>query len=112
MAAEQARLIKEEMSEHEAEQHEWPVQLSEDEWQDKLTPFQYQVLRQKGTERAFTGEYDKLYEEGTYYSAATGQPLFSSETKFNSGTGWPSVPYQKSRSSCREYTHARDGRHR
>ena len=47
-------------------------------------------MREKGTERAFSGALDKVYEEGTFYSAATGQPLFSSEAKFNSGTGWPS----------------------
>jgi methionine-R-sulfoxide reductase len=68
----------------------YPIEMSEQEWKDRLTDFQYHVLRQKGTERAFSGEYDKFYEEGIYYSAATGQPLFSSETKFNSGTGWPS----------------------
>lgn len=69
---------------------DYPIELSDEEWRQHLTPFQYKVLRQKGTERAFTGEYDKVYEEGTFYSAATGQPLFSSEAKFNSGTGWPS----------------------
>ncbi len=69
---------------------EYPIHLSDSEWRGRLTPFQYHVLREKGTERAFTGEYDKLYQEGTYYSAATGQPLFSSKAKFNSGTGWPS----------------------
>lgn len=69
---------------------QYPIELSGTEWKGRLTPFQYHVLREKGTERAFTGEYDKVYEEGTYYSAATGQPLFSSKSKFNSGTGWPS----------------------
>ncbi len=69
---------------------EYPVILSENEWKERLTPFQYHILREKGTERAFTGKYDKFYEEGIYYSAATGQPLFSSKAKFNSGTGWPS----------------------
>ncbi len=69
---------------------EYPVEFSENGWKGRLTPFQYHVLREKGTERAFTGEYDKVYEKGTYYSAATGQPLFSSKSKFNSRTGWPS----------------------
>jgi len=69
---------------------EYPVILSENEWKERLTPFQYYILREKGTERAFTGKYDKFYEEGIYYSAATGQPLFNSKAKFNSGTGWPS----------------------
>ena len=71
-------------------QPEYPISLSEEEWKARLTPFQYTVLREQDTERAFTGEYDKVYEEGTYYSAATGQPLFSSEAKYSSGTGWPS----------------------
>lgn len=69
---------------------EYPIVLSEEQWQRRLGAFEYQVLRQKATERAFTGKLDKVYEEGTFYSAATGQPLFSSETKFDSGTGWPS----------------------
>jgi peptide-methionine (R)-S-oxide reductase len=68
----------------------YPIELSVNEWKSRLTPIQYHVLREKGTERAFTGEYDKVYEEGTYYSAATGQPLFTSNSKFNSRTGWPS----------------------
>jgi len=66
------------------------IVLSEAKWMERLTPFQYKILREKGTERAFSGKYDKVYEAGTYYSAATGQPLFSSDAKFNSGTGWPS----------------------
>lgn len=66
------------------------MQLSEKEWKEKLTPAQYHILREKGTERAGTGRYDHFYDKGTYYSAASLQPLFSSETKFNSGTGWPS----------------------
>jgi len=68
----------------------YPIHLSEAEWKAKLTHEQYYILREEGTERAFTGKYDHFYEEGTYYSAATLQPLFSSEAKFSSGTGWPS----------------------
>ena len=68
----------------------YPMQLTEAEWKSRLTPQQFEILRQEGTERAFTGKYDHFYEKGTYYSAATLQPLFSSEAKFNSGTGWPS----------------------
>ncbi len=68
----------------------FPIQLSDAEWKSKLSDDQYYILRKQGTERAFTGKYDHFYEKGTYYSAATLQPLFSSETKFNSGTGWPS----------------------
>ncbi len=63
---------------------------SDDEWKEKLTNNQYYILRKKGTERAGTGKYDHFYKKGTYYSAASLQPLFSSDTKFDSGTGWPS----------------------
>lgn len=68
----------------------YPMKLTDAEWKQKLTPEQYYILRQAGTEKAFTGKYDHFYEKGTYYSAASLQPLFSSTTKFNSGTGWPS----------------------
>lgn len=68
----------------------FPMQLTEQQWKQRLTPEQYYILREKGTEAAFSGKYDHFYEKGTYYSAASLQPLFSSETKFNSHTGWPS----------------------
>ena len=68
----------------------YPIKLTDAEWKARLTPEQYYILRQEGTERAGTGKYDHFYEKGTYYSAATLQPLFSSEAKFDSGTGWPS----------------------
>jgi peptide-methionine (R)-S-oxide reductase len=68
----------------------YQIKFSDAEWKERLTPAQYHILRQRGTERAGTGKYDHFYEKGTYYSAASLQPLFSSETKFNSGTGWPS----------------------
>lgn len=68
----------------------FPVSLSEEEWRNRLGDFEYHVLREKGTERAFTGPLYNNKQKGTYYSAATGQPLFTSETKFESGTGWPS----------------------
>ena len=68
----------------------FPMKMTDTAWKARLTPMQYYILRQAGTERAFSGKYDHFYEKGTYYSAATLQPLFSSETKFNSGTGWPS----------------------
>lgn len=69
---------------------EYEIQLTEEEWRKILTPDQYYVLREQGTERAFTGKLNKFYEKGTYYSAASLQPVFSSETKYNSYSGWPS----------------------
>ena len=68
----------------------YPMQLTEAEWKNRLTPTQYHILREEGTERAGSGKYDHFYKKGTYYSAASLQPLFSSKTKFDSGTGWPS----------------------
>jgi peptide-methionine (R)-S-oxide reductase len=63
---------------------------SEDEWRRELTPEQYHILREKGTERAFTGEYAHSKEKGVYRCAACGEELFSSDTKYDSGSGWPS----------------------
>jgi peptide-methionine (R)-S-oxide reductase len=68
----------------------WKVKKSDAEWKKVLTPEQYHVLREKGTERAFTGDYDKAKEKGIYVCAACGNPLFDSDTKYDSGTGWPS----------------------
>ncbi len=66
------------------------IVLSEEEWKAKLTPEQYYVCREKGTERAFTGSFYNNKEEGAYNCVACGHPLFESDTKFDSGTGWPS----------------------
>ena len=60
-----------------------------DIWKEKLSDMQYYVLREKGTERAFTGEYDGHFEEGTYVCAGCGNKIFESETKYRSGCGWP-----------------------
>ena len=66
------------------------VMKSEAEWKAELTPTQYAVLRQAATERPFTGEYVNTKTPGVYTCAACGQPLFASDTKFDSGSGWPS----------------------
>ena len=63
---------------------------SDDEWRRQLTPEQFAVCRKQGTERAFSGALWNNHETGTYHCAACGAPLFGSETKFESGTGWPS----------------------
>jgi len=66
------------------------VDKSEEDWRKSLTPMQYHILRDKGTERAFTGRYWNHKEDGTYTCAGCGQELFNSDTKFESGSGWPS----------------------
>ena len=66
------------------------VQLSEEEWKKRLDPKQYHVIREKGTEPAFTGKHIDNHERGMYVCAGCGTELFSSDTKFESGTGWPS----------------------
>lgn len=73
---------------HRTESTELPK--NDAEWKERLTPEQFRVARQKGTERAFTGEYWDCKAPGEYRCVACGQPLFDSSTKFDSGTGWPS----------------------
>ena len=72
------------------EEKKYKISKTDDEWKKILTREQFYILRKQGTERAFTGEYWNNKKKGIYYSAATGQPLFSSEHKYKSGTGWPS----------------------
>ncbi|MBD2440372.1 peptide-methionine (R)-S-oxide reductase MsrB [Nostoc sp. FACHB-110] len=69
---------------------EFEITKSEEEWRKTLTPEQFSVLRKHGTERAFTSPLDKEYAQGVYECAGCGLPLFTSDAKFNSGTGWPS----------------------
>jgi peptide-methionine (R)-S-oxide reductase len=66
------------------------IQKSEEEWKKELTPEQYHVMREKGTERPFSGEYESFWENGVYKCGACGEPLFESESKFDAGCGWPS----------------------
>jgi peptide-methionine (R)-S-oxide reductase len=76
---------------------------SDEEWSKELTPEQFKILRQKGTERAFTGRYWNSHEKGLYVCAGCGNPLFRSETKFDSGTGWPSFWTPASREAVAEH---------
>lgn len=69
---------------------DYEVQKTEEEWKQALTPLQYNILREKGTERAFTGKYYNHYEKGTYYCAGCNAELFQSEMKYESHCGWPS----------------------
>jgi len=80
------------------------ITKSEEEWRKQLSPEQYQVTRQAGTEPAFTGKYWKSKDKGMYTCVCCGAPLFRSETKFDSGTGWPSFYQPVDRSAVAEHT--------
>lgn len=71
-------------------QHKFELVKTDEEWKNELTPEEYRVLREKGTERAFTGKFNVHKEEGVYTCAACGNELFSSDSKYDSGSGWPS----------------------
>ena len=78
--------------------------LTDAEWREKLTPEQYRILREHGTERAFTGKYEKNKAEGEYVCAACGQPLFESEDKYDSRSGWPSFTRPAEPNAVEEHT--------
>ena len=82
----------------------YAVEKTNEEWKKQLTPEQYKVTREAGTERAFTGAYWNNHEKGTYYCVCCGNPLFSSDTKFESGTGWPSFYQPLEKSSVEEHS--------
>lgn len=90
VAATSTALISQRGAASDAAKRAFPVEKSDDEWRKVLTKEQYYVLREHGTERAFTSPLDKIYSAGDYQCAGCGAPLFTSDTKFNSGTGWPS----------------------
>ena len=69
---------------------DWKVAKTNEEWKQMLTPEQYRITREKGTERAFTGKYSDCHDPGVYRCVCCGAPLFDSETKYDSGSGWPS----------------------
>jgi peptide-methionine (R)-S-oxide reductase len=73
-----------------ASEKEFAVKKTDGEWRELLTPEQFHVLREHGTERAGTSPLDKVYDKGNYVCSGCGQTLFTSDTKYNSGTGWPS----------------------
>lgn len=85
------------------------VELSEEEWRERLTPDQYSVLREAGTERAFTGEYDANKADGEYHCAGCGQLLFTSDTKYESGSGWPSYYRPASDDAVKEHSDVSHG---
>jgi len=85
------------------------IKKTDEEWQKQLTPEQFQVARKAGTEPAFTGKYWKTKDAGTYVCACCGEPLFSSETKFDSGSGWPSFYKAVGDSAVEEKTDSSHG---
>jgi peptide-methionine (R)-S-oxide reductase len=88
------------------------IKKSESEWQNELSPEQFYVTRKAGTEPAFTGKYYKTKDPGTYTCVCCGQPLFSSETKYESGSGWPSFYQPLDKNAVEEHTDSSHGMER
>jgi len=80
------------------------IKKTDEEWRKELTPDQYRVMREKGTERPYTGKYETFWEGGVYKCGACGEPLFKSETKFDAGCGWPSFYAPLNESNIEEHT--------
>lgn len=85
------------------------VEKSEEQWRRELSPEQYAVLRQKGTERPFSGEYDHVFEPGTYHCAGCGAELFRSDAKYDSGCGWPAFSAPAGEDAVEEETDVAHG---
>lgn len=86
------------------------LELTQAEWRERLGPEKYHILREAGTERPFTGEYDKNKAAGEYRCAGCGEPLFSSDTKYDSGSGWPSFYKPLAEAAVDEHIDASYGR--
>ena len=89
-----------------------PITKTEAEWREQLTPEQYEVCRKKGTERAFTGEYYECKDDGVYRCACCGSELFDSNTKYDSGSGWPSFYQPRDADVVQTEDDASHGMHR
>ena len=85
------------------------IEKSEEQWRRELAPEQYRVLREKGTERPFSGEYDEFFEPGTYRCAGCGAELFVSEAKYDSGCGWPAFSAPAGEGAVEEETDVSHG---
>jgi peptide-methionine (R)-S-oxide reductase len=92
--------------------NEKPMPQTEEEWKEILTPDEFRILREKGTERAFTGEYYDAHDDGIYRCRGCGEPLFDASTKYDSGSGWPSFYAALDKSKIAEIDDNSHGMHR